>query len=222
MRYGCHSSCFRLGVSCFPIIAACLSCTACVTTQEYPDDWSPIIFDSGECPDISGTYGNLGQLIGAVDEQSQSELLLSNFLFEDDVGPRQVVAISHPNKDAIQVNTVDGNGQEPRVLSRKDGDYVCEDKKIWLLQSQSFMEEGAVPLFEPLPSLGRMKIRVGLAPAEDGSLIGDVRYSGFVMLAMVVPIAGGSQEYIRWPAEADTHLCNDCELGEPSNTQVVD
>jgi hypothetical protein len=175
------------------ILFLCILCSACVSNEEYPDDWPPIVVGDTECPDISGIYYDHGV------SASANEYRLSDYLYG--ISPSEgfimeYVVISQSDADEIQTTIhhmhrmydTTHKSYETHTLSRELGHFVCEDGKIWITQTG-----WAVPY-----GVARFKDRIGLAKAEGGSLIGEQQSSGAGVALFVVPFKLSSHDYVLW------------------------
>jgi len=182
------------------ILFLCILCSACVSNEEYPDDWPPVVVSETDCPDISGIYRNTG-LYASTNEHSfergegLSDYVGGNYgavgiLFE-------YVVISQSDAEEIyatlhhmhNLNDTTHKTYDTRTLSRELGHFVCEDGKIWI----SDTSWGA-----HIIAAGRVKTRIGLAKVEDGSLVGEIQSSGGGVVFLVVPFKFSSEDYVVW------------------------
>ena len=197
--------------SCALMLPACLLCAACVFSERYPDDWSPVIVGATECPDISGTYENVGQLASDREYPVRTELRLSNHFFGHGLGFDRRITISQTDEDTIQASTYGDDSHEPHIFSRKDGGYVCNDGSIWLSSESGWVGFGF--------GIGRESMRIGFVKTEDGSLVGGLRESAAgvgiigaqVGVPVPVPFFGSFGDYIRWNAVDDPPSYQDPE-----------
>lgn len=161
--------------------------------DEYPDDWSPIVVGDTECPDISGTYEDAGLYASTNEKSFASGDRLTDYVWGNSAGVFSFmiyVVVSQSGADEIRTTIHSENKvYDTRTFSRELGHFVCEDGKIWITQ----IDWGA-----DLFAVGRVKARIGLAKAEDGSLIGEIQSSGAGVALLVVPFKFSSEDYVRW------------------------
>ena len=192
------------------ILFLCILCSACVSNEEYPDDWPPVVVSDTECPDISGIYMNTG-LYASTNEHSfergegLSDYIGGNYgavgtLFE-------YVVISQSDAEEIyatlhhihNLNDTTHKTYDTRTLFRELGHFVCEDGRIWITET-------AWGAGSPLYGVGRFKTRIGLAKAKDGSLIGEIQSSGGGVVFLFVPFNYSSEDYVVWSLFEPTYL----------------
>jgi len=174
----------------------CFLCSACVFNEEYPDDWSPIVVGTTECPDISGTYEDVRVSLAAGDYPSDYEYRLSEYFLKERLDVDGQITISQPDEDRIQAN-VHGKDMSDRAhtLSRDNGDYACQDGMIWLSDSGLMVEQ-----IMGTPIFGVDQTRWGFAKAVDGSLVGEMRIVEAGLMFVIVPVAGSTRNYVLWRA----------------------
>ena len=175
------------------ILFLCILCSACVSNEEYPNDWPPIVVGNTECPDISGTYEDAGRYASTNEYSFASGSRLTDYVYRNSAGAFPIlvyVVIAQSDTDEMRT-TIHSEHKvyDTRTLSRELGHFVCEDGKIWITQT----EWGAHVL-----AVGRVKDRIGLTKAEDGSLIGEMQSSGAGVALFVVPFKLSSEDYVRW------------------------
>jgi len=176
-------------------LVLCGLCAGCVYSARYPADWPrPEAVGEG-CPDISGTYVEHGEsaLLDQVGMRSAPASLSDYFFGQGD--PRDIlISISQLNEQSISVAEVHaGDALRTRDLNQND-DYSCTDGKIWFDRG-NWIGEGSVE--DLVFYAGGEKARLGFSGTADGSLLGEFHTRGAV-LAVVVPIVGGEDDYILW------------------------
>lgn len=169
-------------------------CSACASNEEYPNDWSPIVFDDSDCPDISGTYDNVGLYASRDKMLFETGYLLSNYVFEDALNDVSffagvVISRSDGNELRIAISSKDKTS-DTHTLSREMGHFACEGGKIWIAETTW----GVHQLYGPAYA----KTRIGLAKTKDGSLVGEIQTSGVGAIFVVIPVKWSSEDYVRW------------------------
>jgi len=177
------------------IIFLCCLCSACVSTETYPDNWPTQQAVALECADISGVYNDEGN--SAYDQRTGNHVddyALSTIFFGE--GPNNnayAIAISQSTVGKIIVKAlIDGRIVRSRTLSLDD-DFECEDGRVWLPDNSSwFFEE-----LPGLPAVGKENIRLGFSKAVDDSLVAQHQWSATGAWA-IVPFAFKEADYILW------------------------
>lgn len=176
------------------ILFLCSLCSACVMHEEYPSHWSPVVVSTKECPDITGTYEDVGEVSSSDSELSDFDtgFRLSEIFLEAPLEHNAKLTISHPDANSIQAS-IQGSGASNKSHrhSREGGDYSCKDGKIWFSESSPWV-------IAEMYAIGYERGQVGFAKSEDGSLIGEVRSSGAGVAFLIVPIGGSKRDYIIW------------------------
>jgi hypothetical protein len=171
------------------IIFLLLTCVGCVSSTEYPADWPQPALADVECPDIFGTYEDVGQLAstrGGTPAHPQS--VLSRYFFEYDNRTISYTRISRVDADSIRVESFEP-GKDP--LSRRldpDEHFMCSDGRLWLSDRLRIVDDGL--------SL-RGNERIGLAISEAGSLIGESRISARGRV-LVIPVLARETDHVLW------------------------
>lgn len=171
-----------------------LTCAGCVSSTNYPTDWpQPDLADTG-CPDIFGAYADVGQLAstrGGYPAHPQS--VLSRYFFEYDNREILYTRISAVDTHSIRVESFEP-GKDPlsRRLDRNEH-FTCSDGRLWISEPLRIVDDGF--------SL-RGRERIGLALAENGSLIGEsrIRARGRVL---VIPILARETDHVLWEIHAN-------------------
>lgn len=171
------------------IILLLLGCAGCASSTRYPAEWpQPDLADAG-CPDILGTYADVGQMAstrGGSPAHPQS--VLSRYFFEYDNREIAYTRITAVGADSIRVESFEP-GIEPlsRRLDRGEH-YTCSDGRLWISEPLRVVDDGV--------SL-RGRERVGLALAENGSLIGETRVSARGRV-LVIPVLARETDHVLW------------------------
>jgi len=187
----CNSGVIRMRAV---IIFLLLTCAGCVSSTEYPADWPRPALTDVECPDIFGTYQDVGRLAstrGGTPAHPQS--VLSRYFFEYDNRTISYTRISPADAGSIRVESFEP-GKDP--LSRRldsDEDFMCSDGRLWISDRLRIVDDGL--------SL-RGSERIGLALSEAGSLVGESRVSarGRVLL---IPVLARETDHVLWEVHAN-------------------
>lgn len=173
------------------IFLICLFCSACVFNDEYPVDWPAMVVDSEECPDISGTYEDLGLSVSSDGNHRLSHLFLSEPLQAVDVR----VTISQPDGQTLRVEALGADASEQAYRLLRDGsEYSCQEGRIWISDTDLEIEPiGSLP-----PAVGVGRWRMGLAKALDGSLVGEERSTVVGVALVIVPFGLSGETYFLW------------------------
>ena len=120
--------------------------------------------------------------------------LLSNYVFEDalnDVSYYAGVVISRSNGNDLRI-AISSNDKtyDTQTLSGEIGHFACEGGKIWITENVWGVHQAYGPAY--------VKSRIGLAKAEDGSLVGEIQTSGVGAVLVIIPIKWSSGDYVRW------------------------
>ena len=176
-----------------PFLIICTLCSGCVLNEDYPDDWPPMADSTEACPDISGTFADLGLSTSHYGGHSLSRIFSRGSL----AAVVTQVAISQPDDQSILVEFfgIDGSWQGQSLL-RNDGDYSCEEGRIWISETEAVVE----PVGNAPPAIGVARSKTGFARASDGSLVGEVRDVAAGVVFVVVPFGISARDYSLWPA----------------------
>lgn len=170
-----------------------LSCAGCVSSTQYPADWPQPDLASAECPDIVGTYDDVGRLASTRGGQpSHPQSVLSRYFFEYDNRTIAYTKISSVDADSIRVESTEP-GKDPlsRRLDRGE-DFTCSDGRLWISDPLRIVDDG-------LSLRGRE--RIGLALSEDGSLVGESRVSARGRV-LVIPVLARETDHVLWEIHA--------------------
>ena len=175
------------------IICPLLACAGCVSSTEYPADWPQPALTDVECPDIFGSYEDVGLLAstrGGTPAHPQS--VLSRYFFEYDNRTISYTRLSRVDTDSIRVESFEP-GKEP--LSRRldpDEHFVCSDGRLWISDQLRIVDDG-------LSLKGNE--RIGLALSEEGSLVGESRISGHGRV-FIIPVLARETDHVLWQIHA--------------------
>lgn len=187
--------------------------------ESYPESWSPVVINVGECADISGIYQNGGEGSDGVHfcsecdyqpkpSQCYSDCIdsavrhLSGVFFTTKLSDNGSISIGKPDEGKLRINFASRDqSSESRTLSRDAGDYMCEAGKIWVdVATRMETDVGAVIV---------VSRKVGFGKAEDGSLVGEYHEKGRGVIFIGVPAYGSIRQYIRWQAaNSESHRSN--------------
>jgi hypothetical protein len=171
------------------ILVICAICFGCASNDPYPENWSPVVVGQTGCPDISGIYKNGG--LGTNSQSTRMEQLSEIFLGNSRAN-EETISIDQSEDGRMQI-LIHDNDQSPesRTLSLEDGDFECDDGKIWVTLAKDFDIDFA--------AVGGDITKMGFARAEDGSLVGEERYV-LAGVLVVVPMRVSEKSYVHWKA----------------------
>lgn len=176
-------------------LVLCCLCAGCVYSARYPAHWPRPEAVADGCPDISGTYTDHGEsaLLDQVGMRS-APARLSDYFFGQGDSRDVLISISQLNERSISVaETHAGDTLRTRELDQND-DYSCTEGKIWFDRGNWIGEGSAEDL---VFYAGGEKSKLGFSATADGSLLGEFHTRGAV-LAVVVPVVGGEDDYVLW------------------------
>ena len=140
-------------ISLLVLVSFCFLASCANLQHEYPSDWEPLeVARSGEgCPDIRGTYEEVGESPNECPSWHEKCRSLSFTLLSGHIGYRDIwdesseprfshgshVEIRQENDTEIQVILWEVGDNEPRLVRRETlkqqgDDYVCTDGKVRL------------------------------------------------------------------------------------------
>ena len=177
------------------ILFYCLSLAGCAFNTEYPASWPEpaAASDSGKCPDISGTFSDLGEFASGDGNISLSALLaqldVSNQSTTISLEGEYTVVVEHAGK-AFE-------GSDRIILNRSSGDFSCDGGRLWISRIEWADPDGGIAVI-----IGRSKDNFGFTKTADGSLLAELNSSagGALLLGGVVPIpvTGKDRDYVLW------------------------
>ena len=164
----------------------------CSMTFEYPDDWPALESRANGCPNISGVYAELGRTSeyrttfkggsNITEPRLSQQLLRLDFL-----GPK-AMKVTQPSSTTVAVSAIgagwlyEAGGPKSPIFDLGDGDYKCEEGKIWF----------------PRPvGLTKWRNRIGFSKAVDGSLVAEHHQAHEI---------GHFLFFYLWPAYSDDPL----------------
>ena len=163
---------------------------SCVTSQPYPTDWPAIAaIPRNGSPDLTGTYNNSG-----FSADGQTRRLSSAFLKND----KQVefVQIANPDEDRFELSFCNREGLiAKRTLSKKAGDYRRTANGIRIPISPKLQTDRG----EGASALSLNSAALSLTKDTEGNLIVKATSSGVGFDFFVIPVAGSSSRYFRFP-----------------------
>lgn len=175
------------------ILFLVLSCAGCVSSAAYPTDWPQPAFTDTTCPNIFGTYADVGQLASTRGGDSvHPQSVLSRHFFKYDNREIAYTKISAIDTQSMRVESVEP-GKEPlsRRLDRGE-DFTCSDGRLWISEPMRIVDDG-------LSLRGRE--RIGFVTSENGLLIGESRI-GARGRVFVVPVFVRERDYVLWELHA--------------------
>lgn len=168
-------------------------CSGCVVSATYPTTWPGIVDAAQACPDISGIYSNFGRSAFSLENpQYAAWTRLSDYIFESVPGRVSRVEFSHPADLEIVGKAYLSDGETLVRTFVLGDDCDCRKGVLWIRigwVTEDASTDGVAIFAE--------RVRIGLAVAEDGSLIGETRRKG-VGFVYIAPVAGGEKDFIRW------------------------
>ncbi len=174
-------------------------CSACAFNEEYPDNWSPVIVGTTECPDISGIYKNGGNWASEIEQSNKSDIFLSSY-FQNNISStkrrlllRIPISIVFKRLFTVLASRIHlSRSLAPMVtfLVRTEGsgfrslDFRTMDLGQW----KAFWEWATARYGSDSQNI------------EDGSLVGEALYSEVGVVFIMIPVASSSKDYILWNA----------------------
>ena len=165
----------------------------CVSSTKYPTEWPQPALAGSDCPDIAGTYADVGELASTRDGYpAHPQSVLSRYFFEYDTREIAYTRISAVDTKSIRVESVEP-GKEPlsRRLDRGEH-FTCSDGRLWISARLRIVDDG-------LSLRGRE--RIGFAPSEHGDLIGETRI-GARGRVFVIPVLAREKDHVLWETHA--------------------
>ena len=148
--------------------------SGCAVVSEYPDDWPALGPVASGCPNISGTFVELGvtsehsEILWGKNYYTSPSLSLE-LLGTAPLGNR-AIAIAQPDANSIIVSVIHPEGfvslgtnhvnSDSHTFDLENGDFRCDEGKVWFTRSVG---------------LGKWRNRIGFSKATDGSLVGEDR-----------------------------------------------
>jgi hypothetical protein len=172
--------------SLFIILLLLTGLTACAFYQKYPADWAVVVsIEKNKCPDISGTYKNLGESKQKGDEHKRLDrILIPQSLISDSIS----VNIHQSNEDTLEISF--WKGQKlilKKIYSKENKEFSCSPQGIRIRYKDWFGGEG----FE----LGMEWGWLYLAKSTDGALVVNQRSKVFGVLFFIPVFGSGSTWY---------------------------
>lgn len=166
-------------------------CSGCGYSTSYPPTWPEVETElvGNDCPDISGTYKELGHEA----QEGKGASSLSSIFWEDEMDPEGLVVFSRPDTQTIVVEgAYDGNPYRQRTLTLDGDDFSCHDGKIWV--SDAFFAAAVM-----IMAVVGGKETFGFAKTDDGSLLAEYQSSA-VGVYVLIPVIERIHSFILWPA----------------------
>jgi hypothetical protein len=187
-------------------VAVLLLLTGCILNNwttgypaGYPKEWPPLTAQRGNCPDITGTFRDLG-FLGYEDPKYPDAYasavitgytLAWRFFQEPTMSKERKVQISHPDTDSFIVEVLEQDKLvSSGTFSISSGDVACEEGWVRLKPK---VEGGLADV-----GVYRNKTYIGLAKAVDGSLVSKEDTSGFGAVMFIIPLVSSQTVWYRW------------------------
>lgn len=157
-------------------------------SHKYPDEWPKTIeADHNQCPDISGLYLN-NDGICKYPSLCESKRLYSRLTNQSGAG--NAVLISKVNDAELIIRLKHNEKITGNNILKEGSDYKCEGGSVWFGQGKSNYADD-------LGYIDR-EFTMGFRKAEDGSLIGQHRNSGWGLAMWLVPVGGTQILWYKW------------------------
>ena len=161
----------------------CLFLSGCVWNHDYPDNWPALETVTGICPDIAGSYAEIGRTSGLVlfDIPFHENPDLSVELLHVQTTETKAITITQHDANSILVSAISFAGVLPflHAFDFENGDFRCDESKIWF---PSPMDGGLV---------GKWTNKTGFGKTTDGSLVAEEHS---------VDVNGKTVRHLLWPA----------------------
>ena len=184
-----------------PLLIALLS--GCVFREQYPEEWEGLQEVSDECPNIAGTYKNIGQLDPSTVEKGQYtaywEIPLTGELLDSGRGEEAIsathVEIAQPTPGILEVKA----WEESELVTTKryyeeSGDFKC---KSGFLVIHFATNCGGAP-----EAFGCGSRNDHFAKGTDGALILKLNEKGVGAVMIIIPAAVSDWRWYRFDAIA--------------------
>lgn len=189
--------------SCFILLATLAGCF----NEPYPKDWAALPTAGERCPDISGAFVDKGEPGGSLGEWLVPDILQGH--------PAHHVVIEQLASGDIKVTPwrerllLEGDTTVKRLQAAGEktfryakGDFQCRDGSVKFASSMSCISEEQV-------LLGCDKSYQEYRKSADGALAAKAGGSGFGVVLLVIPVAGGGSSWVRFkpyvPDDAEPH-----------------
>ena len=168
------------------MIAAAIVLGGCVSIQSYPESWeASSAARADHCPDLNGTYSNIGQSPSGVSGASLSGWLMREegrgSLRPDRVGLEL-------SEDSLTVRAVNREKSQFRVLSRRRGEFRCSNGVLEIPFTESCC-------YDMMSAVGSGTLRVTRTP---GFVVLNIADIGAAII-VIVPLVYARQVYVRFP-----------------------
>lgn len=160
--------------------------TSCVIHQAYPSGWGSLIrVEENKCPDMAGTYMNVGELA----DGKPYYRALTRFLFPNEpVGGTHVQFIQQD--DTLEVSVWNWeNLVRKKAYSKTNKEYSCSSEGIEIPYKEVYAGEA----FE----LGMGWDKLYLIKSADGTLIANKKGYG-VGVVIIIPVVGYGSRWYRF------------------------
>ena len=113
------------------IVLIALSCSACVSSVHYPDEWPPPDLTADGCPSIAGTYTDFGQLASGQQGDFDGKHLYRYF-FEAERQGVSYTTITEIDDNSLLIESYEA-GESPLTRRLSLGEeYTCRGGRLWL------------------------------------------------------------------------------------------
>ncbi len=174
------------------IVLLGLLLSGCATVYEYPDDWPALGPVASGCPNISGTFVEIGvtneytRTLSTKNDYSNPSL--SRELLRTDPLENRAIAIAQPDANSVIVSVIHSEdfvslgtnhvNFDSHTFDLENGDFRCDEGKVWFPDSVGSTS---------------WRNRIGFSKATDGSLVGEDH-------EVLVTLVGKLGTYYLWTA----------------------
>jgi hypothetical protein len=166
--------------------------------ERRPSNWPVASQSTSACPDISGTYENVGSFSYA--PTGGAQLLATRFGLQGNriIQPWEKiekVSLKQPNSNSISIEGFGSAGfHESRVLSSIAKEFSCENGQIVFPVIQHTVTDGTGTVSD--------NRYFRLTKADDGSLVGEERWTSTGLAFWIIPGIGSQTFWFRWQQPA--------------------
>jgi hypothetical protein len=164
------------------IMLSFLFLTSCASYQKYPSEWSQLILPQDKrCPDISGTYINLGERA-----DKQPAYLTTVLGFEEIPLAVVQIQIAATDNGKLEISVwYEKTLVYKKAFSEVNKEYNCSSKGV------------EIPIMDRARA-AVAKTTLFLAKSKDGALIIDRKSNDGDNLLLNIPMVGNSYEWYRF------------------------
>lgn len=187
----------RISRRCSPVLATLFlfvsfTLQGCSAVLTYPTDWPAIMpMQKSGCPDITGTYQNLGK-----SQSGNKKYLFDTLTNEGIFGAHEHAGLFvklewvSSDQNNLLVTLLDYSGDvEQTLLNKTNGDFSCIDGALVVE-----FTEGMELIFEGYIDSGIRKFRL----ADDGSLVLEENSTYLAHFTFVIPVVVKSTSHTIW------------------------